>query len=285
METIKTVAILSTGLLGASLAKALKKRGVVEKVFAWSRGESTRAKCRALPSVFDSVFDSPSEAVADADLVVVCSPTSNIPEIVSSIKGSLKNGAIVTDVGSVKKVICDACSVILKDSNAIFIGSHPMAGSEKIGIDYSDSELFEARPCFITPDSNVDKFNAEKLAKLWQSVGMRTYIVSPSEHDCIVANVSHLPHIVAGTLCNVAADFKNGDLRDYSGPGFRDSTRISSGNPEIWDSIISDNRDEIVKALKSFAKKFSEIIDAVENKDSEKVGIFLRNAKSYRDKL
>ncbi len=285
MKIIGTVAILGTGLLGASLAKALKKRGIAEKVFGWSRGESTRAKCRALPSVFDSVFDSPSEAVVDADLVVVCSPTSNIAEIVSEIAPSLKKGAVVSDVGSVKKIVVDACSEILEGTDALFIGSHPMAGSEKIGIDFSDAELFESRPCFVTPISDADKFNAENLAKIWQLVGMKTYIVSPSEHDCIVANVSHLPHIVAGTLCNVAADFENGDLRNYAGPGFRDSTRISSGNPEIWDSIISDNCAEILKALKSFSKKFSDVIDAIEHKDSQQVGIFLRNAKSYRDKL
>lgn len=285
MNIIGTVAILGTGLLGASLAKALKKRRVAEKVYAWSRSEATRKKCLALPSVFDEVFDSPNDAVRNADLIVICSPTSNIVDIVKTISSDLKNGAYITDVGSVKQVVCDSCRAVLTDKNAVFVGSHPMAGSEKIGIDYSDSELFEGRPCFVTPYSDGDEFCAKKISKIWQAVGMNVYSISPQMHDSIVANVSHLPHIVSGTLCNTASKFPELDLRNYSGPGFRDSTRISSGNPEIWDCIIADNRTEILSALKNFSTELNAIIQAIENKDSEKVGQFLRNAKTYRDRL
>ena len=285
MNLIGTVAVLGTGLLGASLAKALKKRGVVGKVVAWSRSEQTRQKCKALPSVFDEVCQTPDLAVKNADVVVVCAPTSNIVEVVKNIAPHLKNGAIVTDVGSVKKVVCDACRAVLENQNAIFVGSHPMAGSEKIGIDFSDSELFENRPCFITPYSDADELYAKKLIALWESVGMKTYTVSPDMHDSIVANVSHLPHIVSGTLCNTASKFIGGDLRNYSGPGFRDSTRISSGNPEIWDCIIADNRTEILNALKAFSVELNSIISSIENCKSDEVGKFLRDAKTYRDKL
>lgn len=285
MNIIGTVAILGTGLLGASLAKALKKRRVAEKVYAWSRSEDTRKKCQALPSVFDEIFDSPNDAVRNADLIVVCSPTSNIVDIVKTISSDLKNGAYITDVGSVKQVVCDSCRAVLSDKNAVFVGSHPMAGSEKIGIDYSDSELFDNRPCFVTPYSDGDELCAKKISEIWQAVGMKVYSVSPQMHDSIVANVSHLPHIVSGTLCNTASNFPELDLRNYSGPGFRDSTRISSGNPEIWDCIIADNRAEILSALKKFSSELETIIQAIENRDSEKVGQFLRNAKTYRDRL
>ena len=285
MKIIGTVAVLGTGLLGASLAKALKKRAVAEKVVAWSRSEQTREKCRAFPSVFDEVYDTPNQAVENADLVVICSPTSNIVEVIESIVPSLKNGAFITDVGSVKEVVCQACRKILEDKNAIFVGSHPMAGSEKIGIDFSDPELFEARPCFITPYSDGDERCAKKLAEIWEAVGMKVYSVPPDVHDSIVANISHLPHIVAGALCNTALKFPELDLRNYSGPGFRDSTRISSGNPEIWHCIIADNRKEIVNALKNFSSELNSIIESIENCQSEKIGKFLRDAKAYRDKL
>ena len=285
MNLIGTVAVLGTGLLGASLAKALKRRGVVEKVVAWSRTEETRQKCRALPSVFDEVFDSPEMAVENADLVVVCAPTSNIVDVVKTIALHLKNGAVVTDVGSVKKSVCDSCRAVLENKNAIFIGSHPMAGSEKIGIDFSEPELFEERPCFVTPYFDGDESFAKKLIALWKAVGMRVYSVSPDTHDAIVANVSHLPHIVAGTLCNTASKFADLDLRNYAGPGFRDCTRISSGNPEIWDCIIADNRSEILKALRSFSTELNSIILSIENCESEEIGKFLRNAKLYRDGL
>ena len=120
---------------------------------------------------------------------------------------------------------------------------------------------------------------------MWESVGMRVYEVSPEEHDAIVAGVSHLPHLVAGALCNTAAGFPSGDLRKYAGPGFRDCTRVSSGNPEIWDSIVADNRDAILAALRNFSGELSEIVSALERRDFAKIGGKLRSAKAYRDKL
>ena len=286
MNLIGTATVLGAGLLGASFAKAAKKYGVAERVCVWSRGATTRAKCAALPEVFDAVFDTPQEAAADADLVVVCAPTANIPELAAQIAPALKKGAIVTDVGSVKKIICDSCGEALKNSQAVFVGSHPMAGSEKIGIDYSDADLFKTRPCFVTPSDSAQSHEAaELLSKVWSAFGMRVYEVAPSKHDEIVANVSHMPHIIAGLQCCCAAEFKGGDLRDYAGPGFRDSTRISSGNPEIWDSIIADNRAKILKALRHFSAKLSETIADIESGDSEKIGGMLRTAKTYRDKL
>lgn len=273
-------------MLGASLAKALKKYGVAKKISVWGRAESLRAQnAPTFPRFSTMVFDSAKDAVANAELVVVCSPTSNIPELVEQIAPYLKNGATVTDVGSVKKTICDASEKALAGSKGIFVGSHPMAGSEKIGIDYSDADLFQNRPCFVTPANDSQIRAAKLLQKIWSAVGMKVYCVSPSVHDSIVANVSHLPHIVSGLLCRTASKFENGDLRDYAGPGFRDSTRISSGNPEIWDSIIADNQSEILKSLKLFKGELENIIGAVENRDSEKIGDMLRTAKKYRDKL
>ena len=271
--------------MGASFARAVKERGVARNVFAWSRGESTRAKCAALKDVFDAVFDTPEAACADADLVVVCAPTANIPQLVKRIAGSLKDGAIVTDVGSVKKTICEESSKALQGTKAVFVGSHPMAGSEKIGIDHSDSKLFENRPCFITPCGDSQLCAARFLEKIWRAVGMRTYSVSPEVHDSIVASVSHMPHIIAGLLCCAAAKFEDGDLREYAGPGFRDTTRISSGNPEIWDSIIADNKSEILRALKHFQADIGAFIAALEKSDFCAVAKMLRDAKAYRDKL
>ncbi len=285
MKLTGTVAVLGTGLLGASFARAVKKYGVAEKVCAWSRGESTRAKCAALPSVFDGVFSAPEDSVRSADIVAVCAPTANIPELVKKIAPALKNGALVTDVGSVKGPICKLSEGYLKDTGAVFVGSHPMAGSEKAGIEHSDADLFKSRPCIVTPSCASQEDAANLLEKIWSAIGMRVYRLSPSEHDAVVARVSHLPHIVAGLLCRCAAKYDGADLRDYAGPGFRDSTRVSSGNPGIWDSIIGDNRDEILKALKIFSGCLSETIRDIESSDSESVGRLLREAKSYRDKL
>ena len=157
----RKVAILGTGLLGASFAFAAKNRGLCEKISAWSRSESTRKKCSILPEIFDEVFDSPEKAVSDADLVVICTPTENIPGIAAQIAPNLKKGAVVTDVGSVKGKICELCSKPIASCGAHFVGSHPMAGSEKIGID-SPTKSFSIRARalsrrFLTPMKTPQK--------------------------------------------------------------------------------------------------------------------------------
>jgi len=282
MIFLEKVAILGAGLLGASLAKALKEKGVVGEVSVWSRSESTRNKCAQLNSVFNYVCNTPQKAVENADMVVLCTPTQNIPELARESAGSLKDNAILTDVGSVKSKICAECTEALKDCNAVFVGSHPMAGSEKIGVDYSEATLFENRPCFVV--GNEQSPQVEKVSQMWESVGMKTYIVSASEHDCIVSRVSHLPHLLAGTLCVVSSQFPK-DLRKYVGPGFRDTTRVASGSPDIWDSIIADNKTEILLALKDYVNSLNELIMQIGSDDKASIALRLRLAKTFRDGL
>jgi len=280
----RKVAILGTGLLGASFAFAAKNRGLCEKISAWSRSESTRKKCSILPEIFDEVFDSPEKAVSDADLVVICTPTENIPGIAAQIAPNLKKGAVVTDVGSVKGKICELCSKPIASCGAHFVGSHPMAGSEKIGIDFADEKLFDSRPCFVTPLSNADEDSAKKVSELWRAMGMRVYVVSTQLHDAIVARISHLPHLAAALICDTAADFDI-NLLPYSGPGFRDTTRVASGSPQIWESIITDNRAEILSALGEFSERLGRLVKVIESSDMQAVSEILKKAKSFRDKL
>ncbi len=282
MFFIEKVAILGAGLLGASLAKALRSRNIVGTISVWSRSETTRAKCVKLVDVFSSVCATPLEAVKDADFVVLCTPTENIPILAKEIAPFLKNGAIVTDVGSVKNKICAKCAEALEGTGAEFIGSHPMAGSEKIGVDYSDETLFENRPCFIVSSSR--SVSLKKVVEMWRSVGMKPYVVSACEHDRIVARISHLPHLLAGTLCVVTGE-NDTDLRPYAGPGFRDTTRVASGSPDIWDSIIPDNKAEIVSALRDYSCSLNELIAQIESDDGQSVGLRLRVAKKFRDGL
>ena len=281
MFFIEKIAILGAGLLGASLAKALKQRGVVKCVNVWSRSMQTRNKCRELKDIFDNVFENPSQAVVDADVVVVCTPTKNIPEIVAEVSKDLKEGAIITDVGSVKTQICKKCVEALRGTNAVFVGSHPMAGSEKIGVDFSEADLFEGRPCFVVGETSE---SSEKIAKMWESVGTKVYNVSAEEHDCIVARVSHLPHLLAGTLCVETSQFSK-DLRAYAGPGFRDTTRVASGSPEIWDSIIADNKTEILAALRDYSRSLDNLIAQISDDDKASIALRLRVAKIFRDGL
>lgn len=291
MDFFGKVAVLGAGLIGPSLAFALKKNSMCAETRAWSRSESTRQKCRRKKSIFDAVFDSPLEAVEGADIVVISTPTLYIPSLASEILPHLKRGAIVTDVGSVKGEICRKCFAAYSGSSAVFVGSHPMAGSEKIGVDFADSGLFESRPCFVVADTSavgeraeIVRNAADTLRKLWEGVGMDVYAVDADTHDTIVARVSHLPHLVAGTLCVSSAALKT-DIRPYSGPGFRDTTRVSSGSPEMWDSIIADNRAKILEALEDYRRTLDGLIGYVKNSDTKEIAQYLRTAKAFRDGL
>ncbi len=283
MFFLEKVAILGAGLLGASLAKALRKSDVVGTVSVWSRSESTRDKCKALKDVFDIVCESPVEAVEGADMIVLCTPTEHIPLLAREIAPYLKKGAIVSDVGSVKKQICSECIEAINHTGAIFVGSHPMAGSEKIGVDYSDSSLFENRVCFVVAQESSEA--VDKVSAMWSAVGMKTCFVDSATHDFIVARVSHLPHLLAGTLCLVAAQNKDFDLRKYAGPGFRDTTRVASGSPDIWDSIIADNKAEILSALKDYSNSLNVLISQIDSGDKASISERLRSAKTFRDGL
>ena len=279
------VAILGTGLLGASFAFALKEKKLAGKISAWSRSPSTREKCKARGDIFDAVCETPWEAVKDADLVLICTPTSTIARLLAQVSKSLKKGALVSDVGSVKGSVCRDCSKIMENTGASFIGSHPMAGSEKIGIDYADLSLFTGRPCFVVAEKNENKLGQKVLGELWKNLGMKVFFANPDMHDSIVAHVSHLPHLLAVVLCAQSSEFSGGDLRDYSGPGFADTTRVASGSPEMWDSICADNKIQILSALKDFSADLQKLISALENSDTEYVGQILRKAKNYRDAL
>ena len=280
----RKIGILGPGLLGASVAFAAKSCGLCGRISAWSRSESTREKCSRLPNIFDTVRSEPEEAAEDADLTVICVPTENIPELAAKIAPSLKEGSLVTDVGSVKGKICRLCSESVGAFGARFVGSHPMAGSEKIGIDFADEKLFNSRPCFVTPLSESDECAAAAVSEAWRALGMRVYTVSPQLHDAIVARVSHLPHLAATLVCDVAADFDM-NLLPYSGPGFRDTTRVASGSPQIWESIVADNRDEILSALGDFSSRLGALIGAIKSGDKGGVSSALKKAKAFRDKL
>ncbi len=285
MIFFRKAAIIGAGLLGGSLAMALKKAKAAEKISAWSRSVRARERCSELKGVFDEVCETPTEAVADADLVVLCTPTNTIPEISESIAPFLKEGALVTDVGSVKSGICKKCSEIFGRAHAKFVGSHPMAGSEKIGIYGADEKLFEGRICFVTEGADTE--TERKISGMWEGLGMKVFRVSAREHDAIVARVSHLPHLASALLCLEVDNFKTsiGEAGKFSGPGLRDTTRVSSGSPEMWMSIIRDNTDEILSALKSLSRGIQKLESDIETGNFSEVERTLKRAKSFRDSL
>lgn len=277
---IRRLAILGAGLLGASVMQAAKARGVVAECVAWSRSAETRDFCRRT-EYCDAVFDSPQEAVAHADVVIACVPVDRIVPLIRSCVSALKPGALVTDVGSTKAAICAEANTVLPEE-ICFVGSHPMAGSELNGIAAARADLLEGHLCFIADDERSRRTGArERAVDFWKNLGMRTQLVAPEEHDAIVAHVSHLPHIVAATLSATLAQMPL-FWRDCGAGGLRDTTRVSAGNPQVWRSILEENREEILPALEIFQNNLQALASALKAQDSERLLKFLASASEWR---
>jgi len=277
------ITILGPGLLGASLAMALKERGLAARAVTWSRRPESRAKCLN-QSWCDAVFDSPEKAVVGSDLVVICTPVQTIVPLLVQIRPALDAEALITDVGSTKSLICREARSALEGHSATFLGAHPMAGSEQAGMEHAQSDLFENAACILTP---LDDASAEAIAKLsafWDALGMTVSTVSPEKHDEIVAHVSHLPHLLASTLCGYLAA-QDDTWRTLAGGGLRDTTRIASGDPQLWKQILEQNSDEVVRAIEGFEQQLHHLKTALLNQDSLGVIAQLERGKTYRDQL
>lgn len=277
------ITILGPGLLGASLAMAVKERGLAARVVTWSRRPESRANCLN-QSWCDAVFDSPEKAVVGSDLVVICTPVQTIVPLLVQIRPALDAEALITDVGSTKSLICREARSALKGHSATFLGAHPMAGSEQAGMEHAQSDLFENAACILTP---LDDASAEAIAKLsafWDALGMTVSTVSPEKHDEIVAHVSHLPHLLASTLCGYLAA-QDDTWQTLAGGGLRDTTRIASGDPQLWKQILEQNSDEVVRAIEGFEQQLHHLKTALLNQDSLGVIAQLERGKTYRDQL
>lgn len=260
--------------------KTAKKRGVVAVCSAWSRSEQTRELCRR-ERYIDEVCETPEDAVRDADCVVACVPVNRIVPLLMQVAPALKPGALVTDVGSTKASICAEADALLPEA-VCFAGSHPMAGSELNGILAARDDLLENRLCFIADDPRSRRTGArERTEAFWAALGMRTRRVEPKEHDAIVAHVSHLPHSVAVALSATLACNPR-DWCECGAGGMRDTTRVSAGNPQVWRSILEENRNEILPAIELFRERLDALASALREEDSDRLLEILSAASAWR---
>ena len=227
---LQQITILGPGLIGASLAMAVKKHAIAKEIVVWARNPESRTKC-SQQSWCDKVFETPEEAVVDSDLVVLCTPVQTILPLLEQIRAKLMKSALISDVGSTKEVICNGAQQVLKGYPVNFLGAHPMAGSDKTGMAHARPDLFKNAACILTPLPNTPPADIERLRAFWESIGMIVSIHSPQAHDQIVAHVSHLPHILASALCAYLAE-KTDKWHTLSGSGLRDTTRIAAGDPQ-----------------------------------------------------
>ena len=274
------IAILAPGLLGASVARAARHYGAAKAITVWARRPEVRLQLKGQPWC-DRVADTPAEAAAGAALVIVCAPVDQIVALVRQVAPALAPGAIVTDVGSVKGEICRLGHKALAPGHH-FVGSHPMAGSEKTGWEHGRADLFVRRAVFVTPLPETDPQAAEKVAAFWAALEADVATVEPDAHDEIVAHISHLPQVLASTLCASLAR-RDPKWRNFSGGGLRDTTRIAGSDPKLWKTILEQNRDEVLRAVRAFQEELHGMERALANRDWFEVQAILERGKAYRD--
>jgi prephenate dehydrogenase len=279
------IAILSLGLMGASLAMSLKRNNLAQHISGYSRREATRSEALARGLV-DDVFDSPKKAVKKASIIVVCSPVSVIPEIIKEIKDYIAPEAVLTDVGSSKSNIVKEVENMFIEETVPFVGSHPIAGSDQHGIAAAHSNLYRNASVIITPTTRTLKKAIETISSLWESLGAKVHITTPEIHDFALSRTSHLPHLVAALLVNTAAREGTSRFRVFCGPGFADTTRIAAGEPSLWLDIIKSNSKNIIEELKAFNIQANDFLEALEQQNWEKcLGVLESACKSRSDLL
>ncbi|MES1166384.1 MAG: prephenate dehydrogenase/arogenate dehydrogenase family protein, partial [Pseudomonadota bacterium] len=231
----------------------------------------------------DAVADTPGEAVHGANLVVVAAPVDRIVPLLQQIAGDLPAGAVVTDVGSVKGDIARLGQAAL-GNRAHFVGAHPMAGSEKTGWEHGSANLFERRPCFVTPLPNSNAGAVATVVRFWSDLCAEVVTMTPDAHDEIVAHISPLPQVLASTLCAFLAA-KDPAWRNQAGGGLRDTTRIAASDPQLWRTILEQNRDEVLRALRHYQDDLQAFQAALSNRDWLDVIARLERGKAYRDQF
>jgi len=259
-------AIMGVGLLGASVSLAMREKGICEKIAGYGRTEKNLKRAKET-GIVDLYFMEPAAAVGGSDLVVLCTPAGLFTEVTGSMKSGLTKGSIVTDVGSVKGSLVSELETLMPDG-VHFIGSHPIAGGDKSGIDEARKDLFSGARCVVTPTPKSDGDALKAICALWRSVGGRVEVMDPFLHDEIFALVSHLPHLVAYALVNTVCSI-DPERIGYSGGGFRDTTRIAMSSPELWRDISMFNRDNLLKVLGVFRDNLGRIERCVEDNDWE----------------
>jgi prephenate dehydrogenase len=280
----KKVTLVGVGLLGGSLGLALRGRRLADSVTGFVRRAAAARECEKVGAVDVATRDL-EQAVTGADLVVLCTPIAQMPQLVKEFCPFLLRGAIVTDVGSVKSSVVDSLSPLVSKAGGHFVGSHPMAGSEKTGVGAARADIFAGAVCVVTPNAQSKRSAVREVTELWKSVGSRVLRLTPAEHDAIVSRSSHLPHVVAAQLANLVLGPQNPKQQALlCANGFRDTTRIASGSPEMWRDIALANRKNLLAAIDSFVDGLKAFKQALKNSDPEAVSLFFEQAKSQRDR-
>jgi len=277
------IALLGVGLLGGSLGLAIKQRHLAGRVEGFVRRRQSITETQAAGAVDQAGHDLRA-VVADADLVIFCTPIAQMAPLASELLNHLRPGALVTDVGSVKGGVVAELEPLIQRAGGSFIGSHPMAGAEKMGVAFARPDLFVGAICAVTPSPTSNLDHVARVERFWSAIGAQVLRISPELHDDLVSRSSHLPHVVASELANyILSPVHPREQGLLCANGFRDTTRIASGSPEMWRDICLANRRNLARVLGVFIEDLQEFQLALENQDVKAVQEFFDQAKERRD--
>ncbi|HVV39917.1 MAG TPA: prephenate/arogenate dehydrogenase family protein [Nitrobacter sp.] len=264
------VALIGFGLIGGSIARAARAQGLAGEIVTTARSAATRARVSEL-GIVDRVVDTNAEAVAGADLVILCIPVGACGPVAAEIASSLAPGVIISDVGSVKGAVVRDMAPHLPPG-VHFVPAHPVAGTENSGPDSGFAELFINRWCILTPPEGTNPIAVDKLRAFWAAIGARVEIMTPDHHDLVLAITSHLPHLIAYTIVGTADELgqvTSSEVIKFSAGGFRDFTRIAASDPTMWRDVFLANKDAVLEMLGTFNEDLSKLTRAIRRGDGE----------------
>ena len=277
------ITIIGVGLLGGSIGLAVKRRKLARQTAGFVRRRASLKDCERAGAVDFATTDLLA-AVWDADLVILCTPLAQMRSRVREMLPALKRGAIVTDVGSVKTSVVRELESLIQKSGAHFVGSHPMAGAEKTGVSAACADLFANTVCIVTPTLKTNPVALKKVKQFWNAVDSRVLELKPEIHDALVSRSSHLPHVVAATLAShVLSPAQPRHQAALCASGFRDTTRIASGSPEMWRDITLANRNNLGRSLEVFIADLKKFQCLMKKGDAMAITKFFETAKKRRD--
>lgn len=279
MKDLRQITVIGMGLLGGSITSTILRSFPGVKTVGYSHRPSTRAKARQL-AVATEIVDDINQSVSEADLVILATPICSFEEIFGTIGDALPTGCIVTDVGSTK-VLPHRWAAKKLPETVHYVGSHPIVGSERRGVEFARDDLFDQSVCILTTTKKTNRLAVQTVTRFWSELGCSVKLMRPAEHDRIFANVSHLPHIVASALINAS---KREELK-FAGKGFIDTSRIASGPANIWADIFATNAKNSARGIDKITAELAKLKRAIKDKDKKQIEKLLEAARDKRATL
>ena len=281
---IERLCVIGVGLIGGSLARAVREAGICQEVVGAGRNPQNLQTAIDL-GVIDRYETDLARAVAGADMVLVSVPLGEMATVFSAIKGHLAEDAVVTDAGSAKGGVIEAVTQAFNGLPPAFVPGHPIAGTEQSGVEASFASLYKDRRVILTPLPETDSQAIDRVRDMWEAAGAHVVIMDPVHHDAVLAATSHLPHVLAYTLVESLTRLgDNGEVFDYAAGGFRDFTRIASSDPVMWRDICLANGDAIQLMIEHFVTDLQELTTAIQNRDGQQLLELFTSAKAARDR-